>query len=102
VPWPEKVIVGVVLAGLGVAALALVVREHHSYLTALRAGRRSAVAALGGFTALGVAQGFDKGSGRVGRAISGVVLLAKCFEEHLELAGAVLFLLALLFAARRT
>jgi hypothetical protein len=29
------------------------------------------------------------------------MLLAKCVEEHLELTGAVLFLLALLLVARR-
>jgi hypothetical protein len=102
VPWPEKLIAGVVLTGLGVAALALVVREHRPFLTALGARRTEAVAALGGFAALAVAQSFDKASGRVGRALPGVVLLAKCFEEHLELAGAVLFLLAVLLIARRT
>jgi hypothetical protein len=102
VPWPEKLVVGVVLAGLGAAALALVVREHRPFLTALGARRTEAVAALGGFAALAVAQSFDKASGRVGRALPGVVLLAKCFEEHLELAGAVLFLLAVLLIARRT
>jgi hypothetical protein len=101
VPWGEKLVVGALLAMLGAAALALVVREHRPFLTALRARRTAAVAALGGFVALAAAQSFDKASGRVGRALPGVVLLAKCFEEHLELAGAALFLLALLLIARR-
>ena len=100
VPWLEKLAVGAVLALLAAAAIALVVRERRAFVAGLRALRPAAVAALGGFAALLVAQGFDKATGRAGRALPGLVLLWKAFEETLELAGAVLFVLALLMRRR--
>lgn len=101
VPWPEKLIVGAVLAVLAVAAIALIVRESRPFLGALRARRSAAVATLGGFAALVAAQGFDKASGRAGQVLGGLALLAKACEEHLELAGALLFLLAFVQSSRR-
>jgi hypothetical protein len=53
------------------------------------------VATLGGFTALVAAQAFDKTPARL-RALPELALPWKLLEENLELAGAVLFLLALL------
>jgi hypothetical protein len=102
VPGPEKLVVGLVLAVIAAAALALIVREWRPFVAALRARRSAAVAALGGIVALVGAQGFDKLTGRAGRVIPGLPLLAKAVEEHLELAGALLFLLAVLLRARRT
>lgn len=100
VPWPEKLAVGAVLALLAAAAITLVVREHRAFFAGLRARRPAMVAALGGFVALAVAQAFDKASGRGGRALPGLALLWKSLEENLELAGAVLFLIAVLSRRR--
>lgn len=100
VPWPEKLAVGAVLALLVAAAITLVVREHRAFVAGLRARRPGGLAALAGFAALVVAQAFDKGSGREGRPLPGLTLLWKAIEENLELAGAVLFLLALLSRRR--
>jgi hypothetical protein len=99
-PWPEKLAVGVVLAVLVAAVITLVVREGRAFVAGLRARRPTAVAVLGGVAALVVAQVFDKGSRRLGLALPGLVLLWKAMEENLELASAVLFLLALLIRRR--
>ena len=92
--------VGVVLAVLVAAVITLVVREGRAFVAGLRARRPTAVAVLGGVAALVVAQVFDKGSRRLGLALPGLVLLWKAMEENLELASAVLFLLALLIRRR--
>jgi hypothetical protein len=99
-PWPEKLSVGVVVAVLVAAIITLVVREGPAFIAGLRARRSTAVAVLGGLAALVVAQAFDKASRRLGLALPGLVLLWKALEENLELAGAVLFLLALLIRRR--
>jgi hypothetical protein len=99
-PWPEKLAVGAVLALLVAAVITLVVREWRAFVAGLRARRPAAVAVLGGLAALVVAQAFDKVSGRVARALPALVVLWKAIEENLELAGAVLFLLALLIRRR--
>jgi hypothetical protein len=99
-PWREKLGVGVVVAVLVAAVIALVVREGPAFIAGLRARRPTAVAVLGGLAALAVAQAFDKASRRLGLALPGLVLLWKAVEENLELASAVLFLLALLIRRR--
>jgi hypothetical protein len=96
VPWPEKAVVGAVLSLLAAAAVTLVVRERWAFLHSLWARRPAAVATLGGLIALVAAQAFDKTPARMSRALPELALPWKLVEENLELAGAVLFLLALL------
>jgi hypothetical protein len=98
VPWPEKVTVGLVLALLVVAAVTLIIREGPALARSLGTRRPSAVAALGAGAALAIAQVFDKTHGAVTRTVPEFVLLWTLVEENLELAGAMLSLLALLAA----
>jgi hypothetical protein len=99
-PWRQKLGVGVVLAVLVAAVILLVVLEGRAFVAGLRARRPTAVGVLGGLAALVVAQVFDKASRRVELALPGLVILWKAVEENLELAGAVLFLVALLIRRR--